>query len=120
MSIYQANLAKVEEEHNSVLEISKILQSVRHMLRNRRNNNFLPLSVRKQLRDNDEGKSISNEFSSVSKACEDYLMEWMIPLEDFKCFEWMTLLKENENLKYENPLTQKGPGRKRPGLKRTV
>jgi hypothetical protein len=102
MSIYQANLAKVEEEHNSVLEISKILQSVLHMLRNRRNNNFLPLSVREQLRDNDEAESISNEFFSVYKACEDYLMEWMIPLEDFKCFEWMTLLKENENLKYDD------------------
>lgn len=102
MSIYQANLAKIEEEHNSVLEISKILQSVLHMLRNRRNNNFLPLSVSQQLRNNDEAESISNEFFSVYKACEDYLMEWIKPLEDFKCFEWMTLLKDNENLKYDD------------------
>ncbi|KAL0879423.1 hypothetical protein ABMA27_003174 [Loxostege sticticalis] len=102
MSIYQANLAKVEEEHNSVLEISKILQSVLHMLRNRRINNFLPLSVSEHLRDNDEAESISNEFISVYKACEDYLMEWITPLEDFKGFEWMTLLKENENLKYDD------------------
>ncbi|KAK3601976.1 hypothetical protein CHS0354_024961 [Potamilus streckersoni] len=80
MSIYQANLAKVEEEHNSVLEISKIIQSVLRMLRNRRNNNFLPISVREQLRDNDEAESISNEFFSVYKACEDYMMEWMIHL----------------------------------------
>ncbi|KAL0830150.1 hypothetical protein ABMA28_003607 [Loxostege sticticalis] len=69
MSIYQANLAKVEEEHNSVLEISKILP------------------VREHLRDNDEAESISNEFISVYKACEDYLMEWITPLEDFKGFE---------------------------------
>lgn len=102
MSIYQVNLAKIEEEHNSVLEISKILQSVLHMLRNRRNNNFLPLSVSQLLRNNDEAESISNEFFSVYKACEDYLMEWIKPLEDFKCFEWMTLLKENENLKYDD------------------
>lgn len=70
------------------------------MLHNRRNNNFLPLSVREQLHDNNETESISIEFFSVYKAFEDYLMEWIKPLEDFKCFEWMTLLKENENLKY--------------------
>lgn len=102
MSVYQANLAKVEEEHNSLLEISKILQSVLEMLRNRRNNNFLPLSVRQLLRNNEEAESISNEFFSVYKACEDYLMEWIKPWEDFKCFEWMTSLKENENLKYDD------------------
>ncbi|KAL0852636.1 hypothetical protein ABMA27_016911 [Loxostege sticticalis] len=85
--------AKVEEEHNSVLEISKILQSVLHMLRNRRINNFLPLSVREHLRDNDEAESISNEFISVYKACEDYLMEWITPLEDFKvsCIEFLRI-----------------------------
>ncbi|KAL0879646.1 hypothetical protein ABMA27_003361 [Loxostege sticticalis] len=49
-------------------------------------------------------ESISNEFISVYKACEDYLMEWITPLEDFKGFEWMTLLKENENLKYDDLL----------------
>ncbi|CAH0406173.1 unnamed protein product [Chilo suppressalis] len=105
MSIYQANLAKVEEEHNSLLEISKILQSVLRMLQNRRNDKFLPLRVRQLLRDNcgenEEAESISNEFFSVYEACENYLKEWIKPFDDFKCFEWMTVLKENENLKYE-------------------
>lgn len=102
MSIYQANLAKVEEEDNSVLEILKIVQSILHMLRNRRNDNFLPLRVRQLLRDNEQADSISNEFFSVYKACEDYLLEWINPLEDFKCFKWMSLLKENENLNYDD------------------
>jgi hypothetical protein len=29
-------------------------------------------------------------------------MEWIKPLDDFKCFEWMGLLKENENLKFDD------------------
>lgn len=102
MSIYQANLAKLEEEHNSVLEISKILQSVLDMLRNRRNNKFLPLKVREELRDNDEADSISNEFLGVYKACEDYLIPWIKPLEDFQCFMWMTSLKEHKSLKFDD------------------
>lgn len=65
MSIYQTNLAKIEEEHNSLLEISKILQTILHLLRNRRKNNFLPLSVRQLLHDNEEAESIFNEYFNV-------------------------------------------------------
>ena len=106
MSVFQSNLASVEQEENSVLEITNILESILRLLRNRIEDKFVPLKVKQLVRgangSNEETQSIYDEFQQVYKASLEYLEKWIRPLVgEFKCFEWM-VLKDYEKYKYED------------------
>jgi hypothetical protein len=96
-SIFQTNIANMEREKNSVVEIYDILNKVLSALTDRREENFIPLIIRNKLKDlKEEGyeaevQNLKKEISDVYSRCIQYLTDWMKPFIEFEPFKWMKL-----------------------------
>lgn len=102
MSIFHQNIERIERHDNSIVEIMLILENVINNLNNRFESNFIPLKVREILKiASDEGfdnecEIFRKNMSFFYEKAIQYLERWMKPLEEFKCFKWMSLKYLNE------------------------
>lgn len=103
MAAFQENILEIEKECNSVLDIARILDTMRAILSARARSNFKPLKVR-ELLDKCSGHNqelFDEDVKNMYKICIDYLDSWMKPLDDFKVFNWM-IVKKGEEIDFDN------------------
>jgi hypothetical protein len=90
MHIFHVNVAVIEKENISVLELQQILSSVFQSLDESHREQFIPMKVRSKLnslsengyqREVDQFKERAQIFYSK---CTEYLEKWSKPLEEFK------------------------------------
>ena len=87
----------VERENNSVAEVLENLELVHKFLVERKNENFMSLTVKRLLIEKreegyeDECNNFLSEVANLYKRCLEYQCKWMKPMEEFACFKWITL-----------------------------
>ncbi|XP_030747812.1 uncharacterized protein LOC115876244 [Sitophilus oryzae] len=108
MHIFHVNVALIEKENISILEVQDILASVLTALQGRLSEQFIPLKVRSQLNVLRE-KGLQKEVNDFKEQvwqfytkCIDYLEKWAAPLAEFNSFQWMLL--NDTNFKFNDIL----------------
>ena len=90
----------VERANKSVAEVLENLKLIHKVLVERKNENFMSLTVKSLLvekreeRYEDECNNFPSEVANLYERCLEYLLmngKWMKPMEEFACFKWMTL-----------------------------
>ena len=93
MSMFHGRIQVIERANNSVAEVLENLELVHNMLVERKNENFMPLTVKKLLVEKreegykDECKNFLFEVANLYERCLEYLRKWMKPMEEFACFK---------------------------------
>lgn len=102
MSVFQSQIAKIERENNSVMDIVQILNLTRETLKARAGATFVPLKVRELMSNwtQDAKETFIKDVKDAYNTCIDYLDKWLQPLDEFKIFDWMMILK-NVDVDYE-------------------
>ncbi|KAK9680282.1 hypothetical protein QE152_g39241 [Popillia japonica] len=89
----------IEGDKISITEVSTEINNLKTKLRERINNDYIPLIIRKDIiRSEEQGaikrpdflKHVQNFFNN----CLEYLEEWTVQFEDIKNFHWVTLKRE--------------------------
>ena len=97
MSVFNGRIQVIERENNSVAEVLENLELVHRVLVERKNENFMSLTVKRLLvekREEEYEDECNNFFSEVANPKErwfEFLCKWIKPMEEFACFKWMTL-----------------------------
>lgn len=108
MYVFHENIKLIEREDNSVLEVLECLENVRICLKQRIEEQFLPLKVKQIFKQNlemdSEIKILKKNFLYVYERCLQYLENWTRPLNDFKLMQWMNLRKQIEWKDVQNSL----------------
>ena len=97
MSMFHEHIQVVERANNSVAEVLENLELVHKVLVERKNENFMSLTVKRLLVERreegykDECNNFLSEVANLYERCLEYLCKWMKPMEEFACFKWMTL-----------------------------
>ena len=95
MSVFHERIQVVEREYNSVAEVLKNMELVHKVLVERKNENFMSLTVKRLLVEKrEEGyeyecNSFLSEVANLYERCLEYLCKWMKPMEEFACFKWI-------------------------------
>jgi hypothetical protein len=110
-AIFQRNISSIEKEKSSVIEVYDILNAVLFTLCDQRENNFIPLEIRKMLRDltedghENECNKFREEMHTAYNRCIEYLNMWLEPFNEFKHFHWLKFSYILEkDLRYEEIL----------------
>lgn len=96
MSMFHNNIQNIEAADNSLIETVCIVENVRKQLLDRYSQEFLPLQVKKILRDSLDSvleQRMKKSFILVYKNCIDYLDKWTGHFNQLKVFRWMVLDK---------------------------
>ena len=99
MSMFCGRIQVVEKANNSIAEVLENLELVHKVLVERKNENFMSLTVKRLLVEKreegykDEYNKFLSEVANLYERCLEYLCKWMKPMEEFACFKWMTLNK---------------------------
>lgn len=96
MSMFQSNIQSIEAADYSLIEAISVIDNVRKQLSERLAQKFLPLQVKKILRDSlnsNVAEKMKNAFVEVYKNCLVYLDKWTGHYDELKVFQWMTLDK---------------------------
>ena len=105
MPVFHGRIQVVERENNSVAKVLENLELVHKVLVERKNENFMSLTVKRFLVEKrkegneDECNNFLSEVANLDERCLEYLYKWMKPMEEFACFKWMTL---NEKPSWKN------------------
>lgn len=94
MSMFHNNIQNIEAADNSLIETICIVENVRKQLSDRYSQQFLPLQVKKILRDSLDSAladKLKKSFIEVYKNCLDYLDKWTRHFDELKVFRWMLL-----------------------------
>ena len=97
MSEFHSNIAEIERENNSLLEVINCLKSVQSVLQCRAQDTFMSLKVKELLmklrRDglDDRCDAFCSQVATMYSTCLEYIEMWTQPLEEFTSFAWMTL-----------------------------
>ena len=97
MFMFHGRIQVVERENNSVAEVLENFKLVHKVLVERRNENFMSLTVKRLLVEKreegyeDECNNFLSEVANLYERCLEYLCKCMKPMEEFACFKWMTL-----------------------------
>ncbi|GBP56342.1 hypothetical protein EVAR_43281_1 [Eumeta japonica] len=100
--LMKSQIAKIERENNSVMDIVQILNLTRETLKARAGATFVPLKVRELMSNwtQDAKETFIKDVKDAYNTCIDYLDKWLQPLDEFKIFDWMMILK-NVDVDYE-------------------
>ena len=96
-SMFHRRIQVVEKANNSVAEVLENLELVHKVLVERKNENFMSLTVKRLLVEKrgegykDECNNFLSEVPNLYERCLEYLCKWMKPMEEFACFKRMTL-----------------------------
>lgn len=96
MSMFHNNIEQIEAADNSLIEAICVIENVRKQLSERLSQKFLPLQVKKILRDSlntNLADKMTKSFLQVYKNCMDYLDKWTNHFNELKVFRWMVLDK---------------------------
>ena len=97
MSVFNGRIQVVERENNSVAEVLENLELVHKVFVERKNENFMSLTVKRLLVEKreegyeDECNNFLSKIANLYERCLEYLCKWMKPMEEFACFKWLTL-----------------------------
>ena len=97
MFVFYGRILVVERKTNFVAEVLKNLEPVYKVLVERKNENFMSLTVKRLLvkkREEgyeDECNNLLSEVANLYERCLGNLCKWMKPMEEFACFKWMNL-----------------------------
>lgn len=95
VGIFQNYISNLEKEENSLIDVMKILDSLRDVLQHRKDENFMSLSVKERLvqLENDGYTSEVMYFKCsvgiLYDGCLEYLNMWVQPFSEFSCFRWL-------------------------------
>lgn len=97
MSLFDSKIKNVERENNSVVETLTHLNRLKTELRNRISEEFIPMKVRAILHkciENGECNEVQvakKSLLNIYTRCLSYLDEWTQSLQEFQCFDWMSM-----------------------------
>jgi hypothetical protein len=97
MCVFQSHILETEKENNSVVEVLRVLISIRDIFVERQGQNFTSLKVKTLIEEKHrEGlradcDKFCAEVNCLYESCIEYLKKWMQPMEEFSCFMWMAL-----------------------------
>lgn len=93
MHVYQTHVKKIEQEKMSVIEYLATVNSIKRILEEKKIQEFHPLKVKEIFRKNDEhyNEIIAMKNNFFNSRCIDFLSKWSEQLQEFKCFEWISL-----------------------------
>ena len=97
MSVFHRRIQVVKRENNSVAEVQENLELIHKVVVERKNENFMSLTVKrflvekKEEENEDECKNFLSEVANLYERCLEYLCKWMKPMEEFAYFKRMTL-----------------------------
>ena len=97
MSVFHGRIQMVERKNNSVAKVLENLEVVHKVLVERKNENFMFLTVKRLLVKKEKRNMKMNvtiffpKLQTRMRNVWGYLCKWMKPMEKFACFKWMTL-----------------------------
>jgi hypothetical protein len=106
MFIFHVKISELERENMSATEVIDITDFVLTSLRNRLQEEYVPLNVREALESLTESgleqKCIhfKKQMAEFYNTCLEYLQKWILPLEELKCFQWMKM-QNLKNIKFK-------------------
>lgn len=107
MFVFQCQIAAIESEGNSVLEITSIIESVANSLRERIKYKFLPLTLLSNLNKmKAEGKKkectdFHEKTVNVYQEALEYLLKWTSSLSELKVFQWLKFDRTAKEVDYD-------------------
>ena len=93
MSMFHGRIQVVERANNSVAEVLEKLELVHKVLVERKNENFMSLTVKRLIVEKrkegyeDECNNFLTEVVKLCEKCLEYLCKWIKPMEEFACFK---------------------------------
>lgn len=104
MNVFHTTINDLEKEHNCLLDIVRIQNSVSKCLENRLQNKFMPMNISQKLdslREDGLETEVNNFINSalcLYQSCKDYLDKWTVQCDEFECFYWLNMkyLKEKD------------------------
>lgn len=97
--VFDEKSKKLELEKNSILEVMKILNELKEILKQRFDQSFLPLNVKSifinLIRNGNEKEvaKVKSDFLKCYYLSLSYLESWTKQYEEFSCFNWMELIE---------------------------
>lgn len=107
MGLFQNAILKIEQEHNSIIEVSKILLDLLESIKERKECCFASLKVQSMLRNSNEEFVIKfrTDIKSFYSVCYDYLLKWCEQFSPLSIFFWILLDKKDHPSWIEDKLS---------------
>ena len=98
VDVFHKHIQNIEQSKISLVEVVANLNSVKTIILQRKRQMFVSVKVKSKLAELKEGKEqecdlFMSGVSSLYDSCVAYLDEWTTSFTEFKCFDWMLLLK---------------------------